>query len=111
MKLNEEQLIYLKRLIEPARIQTGKEIGEDYSHDELGGITAYPDVLIKVISTEEVSKIMTYAYKQDIPVVLFQCLFQPSRGHPDEKHGKPQQYRRDRALKPYQNHVQQNSGK
>lgn len=70
MKLNEEQLIYLKRLIEPARIQTGKEIEEDYSHDELGGITAYPDVLIKVISTEEVSKIMTYAYKQDIPVVV-----------------------------------------
>ena len=42
---------------------------------------------------------------------LFQCLFQSSRGHADEKHGKPQQYRRDRALKPYQNHVQQNSGK
>lgn len=70
MKLNDEQLSYLKSMIEPARIQTGEEIGEDYSHDELGGVSGYPDVLIKVVSTEEVSRIMTYAYEQEIPVVV-----------------------------------------
>lgn len=70
MKLNDEQLSFLKNLIEPDRIQTGEEIGEDYSHDELGGVYGYPDVLIKVVSTEEVSQIMTYAYEQEIPVVV-----------------------------------------
>lgn len=70
MKLNDEQLSYLKSMIEPARIQAGEEIGEDYSHDELGGVYGYPDVLIKVVSTEEVSRIMTYAYEQEIPVVV-----------------------------------------
>lgn len=70
MKLNDEQLSYLKSMIEPARIQAGEEIGEDYSHDELGGVSGYPDVLIKVVSTEEVSRIMTYAYEQEIPVVV-----------------------------------------
>ena len=70
MKLNDEQLSYLKSMIEPARIQAGEEIGEDYSHDELGGVSGYPDVLIKVVSTEEVSRIMTDAYEQEIPVVV-----------------------------------------
>lgn len=70
MKLNEEQLSFLKNLIEPARIQIRDEIGEDYSHDELGGVYGYPDVLIKVVSTGEISQIMTYAYEQDIPVVV-----------------------------------------
>ena len=70
MKLNDEQLSYLKSMIEPARIQAGEEIGEDYSHDELGGVSGYPDVLIKVVSTEEVSRIMTYAYEQEISVVV-----------------------------------------
>lgn len=70
MKLNDEQLSYLKSMIEPTRIQAGEEIGEDYSHDELGGVSGYPDVLIKVVSTEEVSRIITYAYEQEIPVVV-----------------------------------------
>jgi glycolate oxidase len=43
-------------------------VGEDYSHDELGGITSRPDIVIKVHSTEEVAAVMKYAYTQRIPV-------------------------------------------
>ena len=44
------------------------EINEDYSHDELGGIKKMPDIVVQAISTEEVSKVMKYAYENDIPV-------------------------------------------
>lgn len=43
---------------------------EDYSHDELGTVANYPEVLMRVLSTEEVSAIMKYAYEQNIPVVV-----------------------------------------
>ncbi len=39
-----------------------------FSHDELGGIEKYPEVLVNVLETEQVSKIMKYAYKNNIPV-------------------------------------------
>ena len=41
---------------------------EDYSHDELGDTVSYPDVVVKVTSTEEVSEIMKYAYDNNIAV-------------------------------------------
>lgn len=50
------------------RVFVGEEINEDFSHDELAGIKKYPEVLVEVLSTEEVSKIMKYAYKNNIPV-------------------------------------------
>ncbi len=44
------------------------EINEDYSHDELGGIKKMPDIVVQAINTEEVSKVMKYAYENNIPV-------------------------------------------
>lgn len=44
------------------------EINEDYSHDELGGIKKMPDIVIQAISADEVSKVMKYAYENNIPV-------------------------------------------
>lgn len=49
-------------------IFVGEDINEDYSHDELGGIEKYPEVLVNVHNTDEVSKIMKYAYENSIPV-------------------------------------------
>lgn len=68
--LSEQQIAYLKERIPKERIQVGEEIGEDYSHDELGGAHGYPHVLIQVKTTEEISEIMKYAYAQQIPVVV-----------------------------------------
>ena len=50
------------------RVFCGEDINEDYSHDELGGAKKMPDVVVKVLSTEEVSRIMKYAYENNIPV-------------------------------------------
>lgn len=60
---------FLIGLLGKDRIFTGEEINEDFSHDELGGISRMPEVLVEVLSTEEVSKIMKYAYENTIPVV------------------------------------------
>lgn len=67
-KIDEEDLAFFRSVCAPERVIAGEEIGEDYSHDELSGIRCYPEVLIKVISTDEVSRIMAYASKQNICV-------------------------------------------
>lgn len=60
---------YLKSIVGENRTFTKEDISEDFSHDELGGVSNMPDLLLNVLTTEEVSKIMEYAYKNDIPVV------------------------------------------
>ena len=68
-KIDNEDITYLKSFIPSGRIFCGEEISDDYAHDELGGISSKPEVLINVLSTEEVSKVMAYAYEKEIPVV------------------------------------------
>jgi glycolate oxidase len=68
-KLEEEDIKFLIELLGEDRVYTGEAINEDYSHDELGGISKMPDVLVDVLTTEEVSKIMAYANESSIPVV------------------------------------------
>lgn len=60
---------YLKSIVGPDRLFTKDKISEDFSHDELGGVSNMPDILINVLTTEEVSKIMKYAYDMNIAVV------------------------------------------
>ncbi|MBO4411716.1 MAG: FAD-binding oxidoreductase [Lachnospiraceae bacterium] len=61
---------YLRSVTSPERVLSGDEIREDYSHDELGGISNYPEVLVKALSAEEISKIMRHASANRIPVVV-----------------------------------------
>ena len=68
-KLEEKDIKFLIGLLGEDRVFTGEAINEDYSHDELGGISKMPDVLVDVLTTEEVSKIMAYANDNSIPVV------------------------------------------
>jgi glycolate oxidase len=68
-KLDEKDVKFLVELLGEDRVFTGEDINEDFSHDELGGISKMPEVLVEALSTEEVSKIMTYAYENSIPVV------------------------------------------
>jgi glycolate oxidase len=67
--LNANDREFLVSLLGEERVYTGEAISEDFSHDELGGICKLPDVLVDVQSTEEVSKIMHYAFENNIPVV------------------------------------------
>jgi len=50
------------------RVFFKERISEDYSHDELGDIRCYPDIVVQVMSAQEVSKVMKYAYENNIPV-------------------------------------------
>ncbi|RDU24953.1 FAD-binding oxidoreductase [Anaerosacchariphilus polymeriproducens] len=61
---------FLVSILAKDRVFTGKEISSDFSHDELGGISKMPDVLVEVLTTKEVSIIMEYAYNNRIPVVV-----------------------------------------
>ncbi|MFZ7131758.1 MAG: FAD-binding oxidoreductase [Eubacteriales bacterium] len=68
-KLDKIDIAYLISILEKERVYIGEEINDDFCHDEMGGIRKMPDVLVEVISTDEVSKIMEYAYENLIPVV------------------------------------------
>ena len=68
-KVTEEDIRHLNQML-PGRVSKGNAINEDYYHDELGTAYGVPDVLVKVLCTEDVSKVMQYAYSKDIPVVV-----------------------------------------
>lgn len=67
-KIDNKDIEFLTSLCEADRVFTKEKISEDFSHDELAGFHQYPEVLVDVVNTEEVSKIMKYAYENHIPV-------------------------------------------
>ena len=67
-KLTPEDLEALRQILPKDQVLTGDEILSDYYHDELSGTEAPPEVLVFVLSTEEASAVMRYAYEHDIPV-------------------------------------------
>ena len=52
------------------RVLYGEAIPKEYAHDELGGITSMPDIVVLATSTEEISKIAAYAYQNDIVLTV-----------------------------------------
>jgi glycolate oxidase len=62
-------LEYLRSCIPAKRVLVGSDISPDYAHDELGRIKNAPDVVVRIQSAEEVSKILSYANKRLLPVV------------------------------------------
>jgi len=69
-KFDEGDLAFLKSLCGDERVTARDDIGEDYCHDELGGAFARPDVRVQVLTIDEISKVMRYAYEHDIPVTV-----------------------------------------
>lgn len=68
-KLDINDIEFLKSICGSNRVHAGEGISEDFGHDELGGAFNMPEALVEVLSTEEVSKIMRYAFDNNIPVV------------------------------------------
>ena len=68
-KLTKEDVKSLEAML-PGRVLDGKTINEDYYHDELGTAFGVPEVLVKVLSTQEVSDVMRFAYDREVPVVV-----------------------------------------
>ncbi len=68
-KIDKKDVEFLIDLLDEDRVYVGEEeINEDFWRDELAGVKKSPEVLVDVQSTEEVSKIMKYAYENNIPV-------------------------------------------
>lgn len=69
-KMTEEDFEYIRQITSSDRVYTGEAINEDYYHDEMPEYGIYPpELMVEAINTEEVSKIMAYAYQENIPVV------------------------------------------
>jgi len=69
-KVTAADVAALQQIVGETEVFTGEAINPDYSHDELGGISCMPEVLVRVRSTEEVSAIMRLAYDRTIPVTV-----------------------------------------
>lgn len=69
-KLTLDDIASLTEIVGQENIIVGENISPDYAHDELGTVKKMPDVLIRVTSTEQVSKIMKLAYSRVIPVTV-----------------------------------------
>ncbi|HBP25637.1 MAG TPA: 2-hydroxy-acid oxidase [Acholeplasmatales bacterium] len=67
-KINKKDLAYFQNLIPESRLFFGKDISEDFSKDELGTVSKYPELVIKAESAAEISQIMAYANERLIPV-------------------------------------------
>lgn len=67
--IDSKDVDFLRGLLGEERVLTGENINEDFSHDELGGISRMPDVLVEIATAQEVSEIMKYAHENNIPVV------------------------------------------
>jgi glycolate oxidase len=68
-RIDQNDLNFINEIVNDSeRVLYGENINEDYSHDELSDTESFPDVVVKVLSTEEVSEIMKYAYENNIAV-------------------------------------------
>ncbi|SHJ99499.1 glycolate oxidase [Anaerobranca californiensis DSM 14826] len=68
-KIRPQDINYLISVTSEDRVYYGDQINEDYSHDEMQEYGRFmPEVVVEVMTTEEVSKIMKYAYENNIPV-------------------------------------------
>ena len=69
-KVTSADLAALAAIVGESEVLTGAAINPDYAHDELGGISRMPEVLVRVRSTEEVAAVMKLAYERSIPVTV-----------------------------------------
>lgn len=60
----------LQAIVGAADVFYGDAINPDYSHDELGGISRMPEVVVRAHSTQEISAIMKHAWEHTIPVTV-----------------------------------------
>ena len=69
-KIDAADIKALQNILGEERVLVGEAINPDYAHDELEGIEAMPEVLIRVHTTQEIVEVMKYAYENVIPVTV-----------------------------------------
>ncbi len=70
-KMKKKDFDYIRKITSPDRVAVGKEIANEYFHDEMPEYGNYaPDLYVEVENKEEISEIMKYCNKRNIPVVV-----------------------------------------
>jgi len=69
-KVTDADIAALQTILGEENVFFGDAINPDYSHDELGGISHMPEVLVRVHNTQQVSSVMRHAYGRNIPVTV-----------------------------------------
>ncbi|HZW48834.1 MAG TPA: FAD-binding oxidoreductase [Bacillota bacterium] len=67
-RLNDEHIEILQKIFTPERVLFGEAIAEEYGHDELSGMISMPQAVVQPLSAAEVSKLLSFASEQRIPV-------------------------------------------
>jgi glycolate oxidase len=67
-KANSEVVEKLRRIVGEDNVLTDADTMEPYSHDEVVGLRADPEVVVRATSTEQVSQIFKLAQQECIPV-------------------------------------------
>ena len=69
-KMDEQDFAYIRSVTDPSRVWVGEDIAKEFYHDEMPEYGVFPpELYVEVLTKEEVSAIMKYAYGQNIPVV------------------------------------------
>jgi len=67
-KADEKAVEFLKEVFGADDVLLDPEMKEKYSHDEVPGLSAEPEVVVRATNAEQVSKLMKFANEQMIPV-------------------------------------------
>ena len=79
-KLDSADITYIKEIVkDEERVLTGDFINEEYSHDELGGTSSYPDVVVRAKSTETDIELLPGISKVFVSCKYFEDNFEVSR--------------------------------
>ena len=74
-KINTDDLNLLTKIVGPNNIFYSEEVLIEYSHDETEDLSFIPEVVVKPHNTNQVSEIMKYCNKNNIPVTP--CVQEP----------------------------------
>lgn len=69
-KINESDIKKLLDIVGESNLTRKEQIEEDYAHDELQTVQAFPDVLVFAKDKYQISEIMKYANEAKIPVTV-----------------------------------------
>jgi glycolate oxidase len=67
-KVDSDIVERLRQIVGAANVLTDADVMEPYSHDEVVGLRADPEVVVRATSTEQVSQIFQLAQQERIPV-------------------------------------------
>ena len=70
-KMDESDFEEIRRITAPNRVKTGSDISEEFYHDEMPEYGVYaPELYVEAENTQEISEIMKYCNRMNIPVVM-----------------------------------------